>query len=142
MNRPNGSGWQALLSRERYKPLSRRGLFSAAASGVASLVVPRHVLGGPGYQAPSDTLNIAGVGVGGMGRRYLRGCNSENVVALCDVDHDFAARVFRTYPKAAVYRDFREMEADPITHVGGVCRVAVPPFPNDALAVRLTLQAE
>ena len=36
--------------------------------GAAALIVPRHVLGGPGYQAPSDTLNIAGVGVAGMGR--------------------------------------------------------------------------
>ncbi len=109
MNRPNRSEQQAASSRRPDETLSRRGLWPAAAGGVASLVVPRHVLGGPGYQAPSDTLNIAGVGVGGMGRRYLRGCNSENVVALCDVDHDFAARVFRTYPKAAVYRDFRQL---------------------------------
>jgi predicted dehydrogenase len=77
--------------------------------GAAALIVPRHVLGGPGYQAPSDTLNIAGVGVAGMGRRYLQNCESERIVALCDVDHIFAAKVFRRYPKAKVYRDFREM---------------------------------
>jgi hypothetical protein len=80
-----------------------------AAAGAAAMVVPRHVLGGPGYQAPSDTLRIAGVGVGGMGRRYLQGCAGERIVALCDVDHGFAAPVFRKYPDARVYKNFRQM---------------------------------
>lgn len=87
------------------REIPRRTLLPAA----AALVVPRHVLGGRGYQAPSDTLNIAGVGVGGMGRRYLQGCESERIAALCDVDHGFAAKVFNRYPKATVYRDFRRM---------------------------------
>ena len=90
----------------RNETLTRRALLPAAA---AAMIVPRHVLGGPGYQAPSDTLRIAGVGIGGMGRRYLEGCKTERVVALCDVDHDFAAKVFRKYPDAKRYRDFREM---------------------------------
>ncbi len=85
--------------------LSRRALIP----GAAALLIPRHVLGGRGYQAPSDTLNIAGVGVGGMGRRYLQNCESERIVALCDVDPGFAAKVFRRYPKATVYADFRAM---------------------------------
>src|SRR5215813_15172471 len=71
---------------------------AVTAASVAALVVPRHVLGGPGYQAPSDTVRIAGVGVGGMGRRYIEGCGGERIVALCDVDHSFAAPVFRKYP--------------------------------------------
>src|SRR5215813_11082835 len=82
---------------------------AVTAASVAALVVPRHVLGGPAYQAPSDTLRIAGVGVGGMGRRYIDGCSGERIVALCDVDHSFAAPVFAKYPGARVYRDFREM---------------------------------
>src|SRR5215475_9707648 len=85
---------------------SRRNL---AAAGLGALIVPRHVLGGANYQAPSDTLRIAGVGVGGMGRRYIQGCSTERVVALCDVDHSFAAPVFAKYPEARVYRDFRDM---------------------------------
>lgn len=84
--------------------ITRRALLPAA-----PVVVPRHVLGGKGYQAPSDTLRIAAVGVGGMGRRYLEACASERVVALCDVDHDFAAKVFNRYPGVPVYRDFRQM---------------------------------
>ena len=80
--------------------LSRR---MAIAAGLAPLVVPRHVLGGPNYQAPSDKLTIAAVGVGGMGKNYLNGCKDEQIVALCDLDHAFAAPVFKTYPGARVY---------------------------------------
>ena len=86
--------------------LSRR---AAIAAGLAPLVVPRHVLGGPGYLAPSDKLALAAVGVGGMGRNYLNGCRDEAIVALCDLDFDFSAPVFKTYPSARVYRDFRQM---------------------------------
>lgn len=80
-----------------------------AASALGALIVPRHVLGGTGYQAPSDTLRIAAIGVGGMGRRYIAGCNSERIEVLCDIDHSFAAPVFETYPHARVYSGFRQM---------------------------------
>jgi predicted dehydrogenase len=86
--------------------IGRRAVLPAAA---AAMIVPRRVLGGPGYQAPSDTLAIAGIGVGGMGRRYLEGCESERIVALCDVDHGFAAKVFKRYPHATVYSDYRQL---------------------------------
>jgi len=81
---------------------------SVAAAATVSLVAP-HVLGGPGRQAPSDKLHIAGVGVGGMGRGNLRNMSSENIVALCDVDDRYAAGTFKQYPKARRYRDYREM---------------------------------
>ena len=86
--------------------VSRR---AAVAVGLAPLVVARHVLGGVGYQAPSDKLRIAAVGVGGVGEDYVAGCQSEDIVALCDVDLEFAAPVFKLYPKAKVYQDFRQM---------------------------------
>jgi hypothetical protein len=44
-----------------------------------------------------------------MGGGYLRNCESENIVALADVDHDFAAKTFARYPKAKTYMDFRVM---------------------------------
>ena len=50
------------------------------------MILPRHVLGGPGYQAPSDTLNIACVGVGGKGSSDIVSVSTENVAALVDVD--------------------------------------------------------
>ncbi|MHC4401619.1 MAG: Gfo/Idh/MocA family protein [Planctomycetota bacterium] len=87
---------------------SGRRRFLAAGLGLP-WVVPRHVLGGAAHQAPSDTLRIAAVGVGGMGKNYLRGCEGERIVALCDVDHRFSRPVFEKYPKAARYRDHREM---------------------------------
>ena len=86
--------------------ISRR---TAVVAGLAPLVVPRHVLGGPAYQAPSDKLRIACVGVGGVGGDYVAGCRSEEIVALCDLDHELSAPVFALYPRARVYQDFRQM---------------------------------
>src|SRR5271166_3284977 len=66
--------------------LSRRSFIrNAAATGAAVTIVPRHVLG-RGFTPPSDVLNVACVGVGGMGRSNLINLASQNVVALCDVD--------------------------------------------------------
>ena len=64
-----------------------------AAAGVT--IVPRHVLGGVGFQAPSDTVNVAGIGVGGMGRSNMTALASQNIVALCDVDWDYAGQGLR-----------------------------------------------
>jgi predicted dehydrogenase len=80
-----------------------------AAAAASFLIVPAHVLGGQAGTAPSDKLNIAGVGVGAMGAGYVRECESQNIVALCDVDHAFAAHTFARYPNAKTYRDYREM---------------------------------
>jgi predicted dehydrogenase len=86
--------------------ISRR---AAVAAGLAPFVVARHVLGGAGYQAPSDKLRIACVGVGGVGGDYVTGCQSEEIVALCDLDHEYSAPVFKLYPRARLYKDFRQM---------------------------------
>ena len=73
------------------------------------MIVPRHVLGGVGYKAPSDLLNIAGVGVGGMGQSNLRGMQGENIVALCDIDDEYAAETYAAYLEAKRYYDYRRM---------------------------------
>jgi predicted dehydrogenase len=74
--------------------LSRRKfLANVAAGGAAIAIVPRHVLG-RGFTPPSDMLNIAGVGIGGMGRSNLINLASQNIVALCDVDWGYAAKSF------------------------------------------------
>ena len=91
-------------------PMSRRDFVPAVGTAVAAFtILPRNVLGGPGHTPPSDKLNIAGVGVGAMGANYLRACETENIVALADVDFEFAAKTFERYPTAKTYRDFRIM---------------------------------
>ena len=59
--------------------------------------------------APSDKLNIATVGIGGMGGVYTKNCESENIVAVCDVDDVYAAPAFKRYPNAKRYKDYRKM---------------------------------
>ena len=73
--------------------LSRRD-FVATSSKLAlgGMIVPRHVLGGRGHQAPSDTLNVAIIGAGGMGGENAQRLGSENIVAVCDVDQALVAR--------------------------------------------------
>jgi len=95
--------------------LSRRDFVKKAAFGSTFLIVPRHVLGGAAYVAPSDKINIAAVGAGGRGRANIEACSHENIYALCDIDdteiaetldEDWASS-FRG--KAKSYRDYREM---------------------------------
>ena len=69
--------------------ISRKNFIrNTAIVGSAFFIVPRHVLG-RGYVAPSDKLNIAGIGAGGKGGgdlvEFAKSPNV-NIVALCDVD--------------------------------------------------------
>jgi predicted dehydrogenase len=144
------------------KNLSRRkflGTVGAASAGLT--IIPRHVMPGKGYMQPSDTVNVAGIGIGARGAADIRGlCDPDvpivnpqrtstgqplsaeeiaaraarmgnrpqgagqppqgaqparepvklaNIYALCDVDTDFAAHIFKGYPKAKVYTDWRQM---------------------------------
>ena len=84
-------------------------------SGVAALgltIVPNIVMGKSisGVTAPSDKLNIAVVGIGGMGNANLKALKpTENIVALCDVDWKYSAPVFEENPQAKRYWDWRKM---------------------------------
>src|SRR5262249_33155998 len=106
----HGSKGGTPMGTPRKKQLTRRE-FTKAISALATIsIVPRHVLGGAGQQAPSDKLNVGCVGVGGMqGANDVRSVSSENIYALCDVDEKHLAKIAQQYPKAKVYRDFREM---------------------------------
>lgn len=100
------------MENENSKNISRRGFIentALAAGGFA--IVPAHVISGLGYRAPSDKLDIAGIGIGGMGRGDLEDvAKTENIVALCDVDWNQSVwNVFKTYPKARRYKDYRVM---------------------------------
>ena len=96
--------------RKQRQSLSRRSFLGTAAAGAAAFtVVPRSVLGGSGTTPPSEKLNIAGVGIGGMGKNNVNAVSSQNIVALCDVDEKYASKVFKKYPKAKVWTDYRKM---------------------------------
>ncbi len=91
---------------------SRRTFLAAtAASAFSFTIVPRHVLGGQGQTPPSERLNVAGIGCGGMGGGDIATIAKlgANFVALCDVDEGRAAGTFNAHPKARRYKDFREM---------------------------------
>jgi hypothetical protein len=48
--------------------LKKAGLLSAGIS-----ILPNHVVSGLGHKAPSDKLNILGIGIGGKGHINLKG---------------------------------------------------------------------
>jgi predicted dehydrogenase len=85
---------------------------TSAIAAAAFMIVPRHVLGGPGYLAPSDRLLVAGIGVGGKGQSDLDMFNKSgkaDIAFLCDVDDRRAANSVKAFPKAKFYKDWREM---------------------------------
>ena len=88
------------------KPSRRDFLKASTAAAFAFTYVPSRLLG---QDAPSNKLNIAGIGVGGMGHGNLERCESENIVALCDVDSEYAAKTYEKYPNAKIYTDYREL---------------------------------
>src|ERR1035437_2614330 len=89
---------------------SRRSFLATTATAAAAItILPSNVVSGMGHKAPSDKLNIAGVGIGGMGFSNLKNMKSENIVALCDVDWDHSKRCFDTFPGAKKYWDWRKM---------------------------------
>lgn len=97
---------------KKSETISRRSFISSSAVAAAGFtIVPSHVISGLGYTPPSDKLNIAGVGIGGMGRTNLANvAKTENIVALCDVDwNNDVLKVFSTYSKAKQYKDYRVM---------------------------------
>lgn len=96
---------------DHLNPVNRREILGAAAAAATVTIVPRHVLGGAGFKPPSEKLNIAGVGVGGMGSGDVRSISNagENIVALCDADQRALENNARHYPKAKLYADYRKM---------------------------------
>lgn len=92
---------------------SRRTFVKQAAAGASFFIVPRHVLGGVGYTAPSDQLNLAAIGAGGKGASDIRNASvdgRERVAALCDVDFSgSASRSVEAFPDARQYADYRVM---------------------------------
>ena len=91
--------------------MSRRYFLMGTAATVGGLAAGSRIAAAQTRRSvsPNEKLNIAGIGVGGQGGNDIDNLNSENIVALCDVDEAHAAAVYKRYPKAKTYRDFRTM---------------------------------
>ena len=95
--------------------ISRADFIKKAALATAGFyIVPRFVLGGKGFVAPSDKLNIAAIGCGGEGENDITHLantpnKNTNISFLCDVDDRQAAPRIKQFPKAKFYHDWREM---------------------------------
>jgi len=102
----------------------RRFLSTCSASAVGALAFPAFVANLRGENAPSRKLNLAGIGIGGQGASDLSNLETENIVALCDVDRAHAAHTFKRYPKAKQFNDLRKM-LDEMKEIDGVV-IATP----------------
>lgn len=95
------------------RKVSRRSFVKTIASASAVFtIVPRFALGGNGYIAPSDTVYVAGIGIGGKGTVDLKGIATHpaaKIVLLCDVDDRMTGESRKNFPVAKYYKDFRIM---------------------------------
>lgn len=94
-----------------YLTRSRRSFLKASMATAGFYILPRHVLG-RGFTAPSDKLNIAGIGVGGKAEvnlPYAYNKGTDNIVALCDVDDRMAVNARKKWPAAPYYKDYRAL---------------------------------
>jgi predicted dehydrogenase len=105
------------------------------------IILPRHVLGGKGFVAPSDRLTIAGIGVGGKGESDIANffkSGKADIAFLCDVDDRRAATTVKNFPKAKYYKDWRELLDKESKHFDAVS-VSTPDH-NHAVAAYAAMQ--
>lgn len=115
------------MGKNRLSSSRRRFIKNTAIIGGSFFIVPRHVLG-KGYVAPSDKLNIAGIGAGGKGESDLfefAKSPNVNIVAMCDVDDRQAVKSRERFPKAKYYHDYREMLAKEKNTIDA-CSISTP----------------
>jgi predicted dehydrogenase len=109
---------------KKNKLKSRRDFVKNAALALGGFyIVPRHVLGGPGFTAPSDKLQVAGIGAGGKGESDLWAfyqSGKADIAFLCDVDDRQAVKSRERFPKAKYYKDYREMLDKEHKHIDAV----------------------
>ena len=117
---------------EKHLTNRRKFLQYAASSLAAFSIVPRHVLGGPGFTAPSDQLTKGIIGVGGMGMGHFE-YEGTKLLAVCDVDRNHLKRALEVAgPEVKGYHDFRELLARPDIDV---VHIATPPHWHGLMAV-------
>lgn len=112
--------------------INRKDFLKITGSAALFTIIPRKVLGGAGFTAPSDELTKGIIGVGGMGRGHYDYANTR-LVAVCDVDSlrlDSAVKAAKE--KVAAYADYRKLIADPNVDI---VHIATPPHWHGIMAV-------
>ena len=132
--------------------IDRRTLIGGAGLAASAMILPRSALGGAGYLAPSDRVNVAAIGAGGMGAANMSKLTSQNIVALADPDFGHVAKSFvdgmgfpnperqplkEAYDKAAKYSDYRRM-FDKQKNIEAV--VIATPDHHHAVAAKLAME--
>ena len=113
---------------------SRRDFLKKAAVAAAGLtIVPSKTIAGLGHKAPSDTMNIVGIGIGGKGHPNLVGMKTENIIGLCDIDWKYAKNCFEEFPDAKRYWDWRKMFDELGDQIDGVM-IATPDHTHATIA--------
>lgn len=133
MKKSGSAAFQSVNSRRSF-------LKKAALTAAAFYIIPRHVLG-RGFIAPSDKLNIAAIGSGGMAAGNIqRAWNNgkSNIVSLCDVDDRQGAEMFNKFPQAHRYKDFRQMLEKEHRHIDAV--IIATPDHTHAVATMSAMQ--
>ena len=114
----------------------RKFIKQTAGASAAFSIVPSFVLGGE-HIAPSDTLYIASVGVGGRGSAIVRGLSETKkvkFVAFCDVDERRAGNTFKRFPDIKRYKDFRKIYDNHLNEIDGIT-VATPDHTHATIAL-------
>ena len=102
----------------------REFLKRTGAAAIAFTIIPRRVMGGQGYLAPSDQLTKGIIGVGGMGRGHFD-YEGTRLLAVCDVDRNHLNdAIAAAGGKIDGYHDFRELIARPDIDI---VHIATPP---------------
>src|SRR6476469_1265876 len=119
----------------------RKFIRTTAVAAAGFIILPRHVLGGKGFIAPSDRLTIAGIGVGGKGESDIANffkSGKADIAFLCDVDDNMAVTSRKNFPKAKYFKDWREMLDKESGHFDAVS-VSTPDH-NHAIAAYSAMQ--
>src|SRR5262252_5487523 len=114
----------------------RRFLTDAALATAGLTIVPRHVLG-RGFTAPSDLLNVAAVGVGGQGRANMVNLASENLVAMCDVDWDYANKGFASLDSDIQSQQERLTRTTPLLDAQGRPEPPLTPVDRERIPINI-----
>ena len=117
---------------EKKSPNRRTFLKASAAAVTGMMIIPRHVLGGTGYVAPSDQLTKAIIGTGGMGRGHIS-YEGTKVVAICDVDKKHLQLAQSMIPNSVqMFHDYRELLLRPEIDI---VHIATPPHWHGLIAM-------